>query len=111
MDPPSEDKQTRNPVPRLSLLLRQTPRRGIVFEMNQIHGHEVLKMMIESGKTYTKATLAAEIITKFGADARFNTCSAEDLTAEQLVAFLDSKGKFIPQEDGIQTSADLMCKH
>ena len=77
--------------------------------MNSIHGHEVLQMMLDSGKTYTKASLAEDIVQRFGGEARFHTCSAEDLTAEQLVAFLDSKGKLVPQDGGLQTSASLMC--
>lgn len=79
--------------------------------MNMIHGHEVMKMMLASGKTYTTETLAHEIKETFGTDARFYTCSAENLSADQLVAFLESKGKFIPRDDGFQTSSDLMCKH
>ena len=68
-------------------------------------------MMLASDKTYAKPDLVAEIIQKFGADARFHTCSAEDLTAEQLVAFLESKGKLVPQAGGVKTSADLLCQH
>ncbi|HWH72177.1 MAG TPA: YecH family metal-binding protein [Candidatus Sulfotelmatobacter sp.] len=79
--------------------------------MNQIHGHEVMQMMLTSGKTYTKESLVADIIQKFGADTRFHTCSAEEMTAEQLVAFLESKGKFVPQAGGFQTAADRMCQH
>ncbi len=78
--------------------------------MNQIHGHEVLQMMLASGKSYTKASLIGEIRQKFGNDARFCTCSAEGMTADQLVAFLEAKGKFVPQTDGFQTSPKLMCK-
>ncbi len=79
--------------------------------MNQIHGHEVMQMMLSSDKTYTKASLTRDIKTRFGADARFYTCSAENLTAEDLVAFLEAKGKFIAASDGFQTSADRMCQH
>lgn len=79
--------------------------------MNLIHGHEVLNMMITSGKAYTKASLIADITHRFGADARFHTCSAENMTAEQLVAFLEAKGKFVPQESGFSTLPDLVCKH
>lgn len=78
--------------------------------MKQVHGHEVLNMMLASGKSYSKESLVAEIIEKFGADTRFHTCSAEDLTAEGLVHFLESKGKFVPQDGGFQTAANLMCK-
>ena len=70
-----------------------------------------MEMMLNSGQVYTKESLTAEIIAKFGAEARFHTCSAENLTAHELVLFLDSKGKLVRQEGGFQTSADLMCKH
>ncbi len=79
--------------------------------MNQIHGHEVLQMMLTSGKTYTRQSLVADIVAKFGAEARFYTCSAEGMTAEGLVEFLDSKGKLIPQDGGLQTSPSVMCRH
>jgi probable metal-binding protein len=79
--------------------------------MNQIHGHEVLKMMLASGKAYTRQSLAQDIVARFGAEARFHTCSAEDLTADQLVGFLEARGKFVPQAGGFQTSADLICNH
>ena len=79
--------------------------------MNQIHGHDVLNMMLASGKTYTKATLVADILNKFGRNAKFHTCSAEDMTADELVEFLESRGKFKPQADGFQTSKDVICQH
>lgn len=79
--------------------------------MKEIHGHEVLQMMLDSGKAYTREGLARDIVAKFGADSRFHTCSAEDMSAEQLVAFLEAKGKFIPRDGGFQTAPELMCKH
>ena len=81
------------------------------MKTKKIHGHEVMKMMLASGKTYTKETLVKEIVSTFGKDARFYTCSAENLSAEELVSFLDSKGKFLRSEDGFQTSADKICDH
>lgn len=79
--------------------------------MNQIHGHDVLNMMLASGKTYTTATLVADIIEKFGSKTKFHTCSAEDMTAVELVAFLESRGKFKPHANGFQTSKDVICQH
>jgi len=79
--------------------------------MNQIHGHEVMEMMLASGKTYTKDTLLQDIINKFGQSARFFTCSAQNMTAKQLIEFLDTKGKLVHREDGFQTSKDVMCQH
>ena len=67
--------------------------------MNQIHGHEVMEMMLASGKTYTKETSVAEIVDKFGADARFHTCSAENMTAGQLVEFLNVRERVFKVAD------------
>jgi probable metal-binding protein len=67
--------------------------------------------MLASKRTYTIQTLAADIIAKFGSDARFYTCSAENMTAEELIAFLESRGKLLRRDGGFQTSIDVMCQH
>jgi probable metal-binding protein len=79
--------------------------------MEQIHGHDVIHMMLQSGKPYTRTSLLNDIIANFGSDARFFTCSAQNLTAEGIIDFLQAKGKFVPRDDGFQTSPDLMCNH
>lgn len=79
--------------------------------MQSIHGHEVLQMMIASGETYTVATLEAAIVSRFGKEARFHTCSAENLSAAELVAFLQKKGKFIAAEEGFNTHESKICRH
>lgn len=70
--------------------------------MESIHGHEVLNMMIESGEQYTHASLEAAIKARFGEQARFHTCSAEGMTAGELVAFLAAKGNLFPAKKGSQ---------
>jgi probable metal-binding protein len=79
--------------------------------MNQIHGHAVMEMMIASGKTYTKETLIADIRSQFGNEARFQTCSAENLTAEQMVEFLATRGKLVPCAGGFHLPKEGMCQH
>lgn len=79
--------------------------------MEQIHGHEVLQMMMTSGKAYTREGLLADINARFGPQARFYTCSADNLTADGLISFLEGKGKFIAEPEGFKTSPNLMCKH
>ena len=72
--------------------------------MPSIHGHEVLQMMISSDESYTVATLEAAIIARFGKEARFHTCSAENLSAAELVAFLQKKANLLPlRKDLIRT--------
>ena len=77
----------------------------------QVHGHEVMKMMIDDGRVYTQATLRAAIAERFGEETRFYTCSAENMTADELVAFLESRGKFIHEGDGLRTETGRICQH
>ena len=76
-----------------------------------IHGHDVLNMMIESGESYTKEILVESIHARFGEAARFHTCSASEMTAAELVAFLAARGKFIPAADGFSTYESKICRH
>ena len=76
-----------------------------------IHGHDVLNMMIESGERYTKESLVEAIHARFGEAARFHTCSASEMTAAELVAFLAARGKFIPAADGFSTHESKSCRH
>ena len=76
-----------------------------------IHGHEVLRMIMDSGVSYTKESLEKAIMDKFGAEARFHTCSAERMTAKDLVEFLESRGKFKPSDGGFTADPDKICDH
>ena len=78
---------------------------------HSIHGHEVMHFMLESGQTFTKQSLRDAIVQHFGAEARFYTCSAEDMSAEQLIDFLEAKGKFVASDEGFNTRADKICRH
>lgn len=79
--------------------------------MESIHGHDVIEMIVGSGQSYTRAGLVAAIGGRFGADARFHTCSAEGLTADGLVDFLMAKGKFRIEEDGMTIDESKVCQH
>lgn len=76
------------------------------------HGHEVLHMM-EGNNYATKEALVEAIVTRFGADERFYTCSVNNLTAAELVDFLAAKGKFKPTEGKAAFTVDTtkICKH
>ena len=76
---------------------------------DQIHGHAVLEMMAASGQAYTRESLRAAIVERFGPEARFYTCSAESMTADQLITFLQSRGKFHAVVDGFTTDRAAIC--
>jgi probable metal-binding protein len=77
----------------------------------EIHGHEVIAMMLASSEAYTRESLAAAIVRQFGAEARFHTCSAAGMTAPELVSFLEQRGKFIPRADGFTVDPARVCQH
>lgn len=79
--------------------------------MDSIHGHAVMEMMLASDAAFTTETLVAAIDAEFGPDARFHTCSAENMTARDLVAFLAGRGKFVAQETGFTTDPNKICAH
>ncbi len=75
--------------------------------MNDIHAHEVLRMM--EGNSYSTATLREAIIQRFGADQLFHTCSAKGLGVDALIEFLTAKGKFRPEADGFTVDLTKVC--
>ena len=78
---------------------------------NSIHGHDVMQMMLELGGTFTRESLKLAIDERFGASARFHTCSAQDMDAETLIEFLHQRGKFVEDGDGFNTEAERICNH
>jgi probable metal-binding protein len=78
---------------------------------SEIHGHDVIAMMLETAQPYSRASLVAAIAARFGEAARFHTCSAAGMTADELVTFLEARGKFTPVGGGFQVNADRVCRH
>lgn len=76
-----------------------------------VHGHEVMHLMLEMGGSFTKDSLRDAIVAHFGADARYYTCSAQGMTAEELIEFLSGKGKFVDTGSGFNTQPDMICNH
>ncbi|MDO8542794.1 MAG: YecH family protein [Opitutaceae bacterium] len=74
-----------------------------------IHGHEVIDMLRESEAFYTRDSLAAAIIARFGVDTRFQTCSDHGMTAIQLVEFLANRGKIIRTAGGFVVDPERVC--
>ena len=77
----------------------------------EVHGHEVIAMMLTSDVPFTRESLVATIEQKFGAHTRFFTCSASNMTADELVDFLEDRGKFTPQGGGFNVDPLRVCQH
>ena len=79
--------------------------------MESIHGHDVIDMIQTAGHPFSRVGLVTAIGEKFGDDARFHTCSAEGMTADELVDFLIAKGKFFAGSDDLVIDPAKLCQH
>ena len=68
-------------------------------------------MMTSANQLYTRDSLKAAIIAKFGADARFHTCSAENMDADEMIDFLAARGKFMENVGGLAINPAKVCSH
>lgn len=77
----------------------------------EIHGHEVLEMMVDAGRPYSTESLQAAIDERFGKDARFYICSGGDMSAAELIETLWSKGKFVGTSESFVFDTGKRCNH
>lgn len=77
--------------------------------MEQIHGHEVLQMM--KGHSYSESSLRKAIIDRWGAHQLFYTCSADNLSVDDLILFFKEHGKFMFAGDGFTVDVSQICDH
>lgn len=76
-----------------------------------LHGHEVLEWLLGLERPLPLDALAGAIEERFGAETRFHTCSAEGLTARELVALFVRKGKLVPAGEGLAPDRARICDH
>lgn len=82
------------------------------MQTESIHGHDVMHMIADADHAFSKAELITEIGKKFGENARFHTCSAEGMTAAELVDFLIARGKFQSSDDqSLTLDTSAICQH
>lgn len=70
-----------------------------------------MQMMMTSGEVYTRESLKKAIINTFGIATTFHSCSEYGMTPDAAILFLESRGKFIPAEEGFYTDESKKCNH
>ncbi len=75
-----------------------------------VHGLEVLHFMLAHEQGFSMESLKQAIAAQFGPDTRFDTCKAEGLTAEQLIAFLAENNLFVETGSGFNVQAEMLCQ-
>ena len=79
--------------------------------MTEVHAHEVMHMMLEHEEGFSRESLAIAIVERFGDDAKFHSCSASGMDVPAVIAFLESRGKFVARDGGFNTAMDKICSH
>lgn len=79
--------------------------------MTEVHAHEVMHMMLEHEEGFSRESLATAIAERFGEGTRFHSCSASGMDVQAVIAFLESRGKFVARDGGFNTATDKICKH
>ncbi|ADN76968.1 Protein of unknown function DUF2492 [Ferrimonas balearica DSM 9799] len=79
--------------------------------MSSVHAHEFLAMVAEAEEPKTLAQLKEMAAERFGAEVRFHTCKASELTTDALLAFLLERDKLTQLGDGYQVNAARVCNH
>lgn len=64
--------------------------------MLKAHVHEVLEMINANGKAYSTVELQEAVVSHFGKDVLFHSCSIDNMNSVQAVDFLVERGKFTP---------------
>ncbi|AMO56775.1 hypothetical protein GZ77_02595 [Endozoicomonas montiporae] len=77
---------------------------------DSIHGHNVLNLIREHNQPVNIDELLTAISQHFGTESRFHTCSAEGLSADQLVELFLAKGKLVLENEQIHF-VGCRCKH
>jgi probable metal-binding protein len=76
-----------------------------------IHGHEIMEIILAAGLPHSRQTLGQAVAESYGGNPRFHTCSAQDMTLDDLLAFLISRGKVIEVDGFFQTAREQICDH
>ena len=77
----------------------------------QIHGHEIIELVAKFPEGIAAATLADIAAHEFGPGARFFTCSAENMSLPELLAFLSERDKVQIRDSLVFPGGSPACDH
>ena len=78
---------------------------------DQVHGHSVIERVAANPEGIQRQRLAELVYGEFGADVRFCTCSAENMTLDELLVFLAERNKVSFKGDLVYPGGSPACTH
>lgn len=76
-----------------------------------IHAHSALDFIAAHDGLWKLEELDSQFSGKFGTDARFFACSADNMTTSDLVAFLLQRQKIFLHENRVYLHRANVCNH
>lgn len=77
-----------------------------------IHGHEILDLIRTTTPAPTAGEVADIVEARYGPEARFHTCSAQEMTLKELLQFLFARTKIVLRDDGrLHVQIENVCSH
>lgn len=76
-------------------------------EHASVHGHVVLKRLLES--PVSREVLATQLRDAYGSDASFHTCDVVGMSFDQLFDLLVGRGKIIENQGLWSARLEMMC--
>ncbi|MEI6492764.1 MAG: DUF2492 family protein [Verrucomicrobiota bacterium] len=77
----------------------------------QTHGHEIIELVAKYPEGIAAGTLADIVAGEFGTGARFFTCSAENMSLPELLAFLADRDKIQLSDGLVFPGGSPACEH
>jgi len=77
----------------------------------QTHGHEIIAIIDACPEGISATALADRVERDFGTGTRFFTCSAEDMSLDELLRFLVERDKIQYRNGLIFSGASPACSH
>jgi len=70
-----------------------------------------MERIAASGRKMSREEIVADAEATFGVDARFHTCADENMTAGELLDFLEGRGKLVGESTAMELAAGSACDH
>ena len=77
----------------------------------QIHGHEIIELVAKYPEGIATGTLTDIVAGEFGTGVRFFTCSAENMSLPELLAFLGERDKVQFRDGLVFPGRSPACTH
>jgi probable metal-binding protein len=74
------------------------------------HGHELIRLIAAAESPVPEEQLHDLARLHFGDSPSFHTCSRQNLSLDELLAFLFEKGKLRRDDDGVAVVRERICQ-